>query len=220
VHVIADVDETDIGRVKIGLGARVTPDAYPGREFTGTVMRVAPLAKVEQNVTMFEVTIVVDNQQGLLKAGMNADVEMVIDQALDVVLVPVGAVQTRIAGPGGMDGPRGENDNPSAENARAHSSDENPSRPGGRNDSSGDDTTAMAPGDNVPELYVEVINGGQVVERPVKVGLANLDEVQIIEGVAPGDSLQWSLTSGALAGREQFRERMRSRSAVPGMRSR
>ncbi len=220
VHVIADVDETDIGRVQTGLGARIIADAYPERPFTGEVMRVAPLAKIEQNVTMFEVTVLVDNDDGLLKAGMNADVEMVIDEALDAVLVPVRAVQTRMAPAGHPGMPRGERPERPADSTAAHGRSDHPPGSGSMAGSphGGRPPRGMPGGGE--EKFVEIIQDGKIVERPVRVGLTNLDYAQIIEGVSPGDSLQWSLTSGAMAGREKFRERMRSRSSVPGMRSR
>ena len=199
VYVVADVDETDIGRVQLGLPARVVADAYPEQEFDGQVLRIAPLAKVEQNVTMFEVTIVVDNEDGFLKAGMNADVEMVIDQATDAVLVPIRAVQTRAARPDSAGG--------HARMARVA-------------DSSGVKRGGFPPngrpGGHMRQ-FVQVVENGQVVDRPVRVGLTNLDYAQIVEGVQPGDSIVWQLTSGALASREEFRQRMLSRSTVPGM---
>ena len=199
VYVIADVDETDIGRVQIGLPARVVADAYPEREFDGGVLRVAPLAKVEQNVTMFEVTVLVDNKDGFLKAGMNANVEMVIDQTTDAVLVPVRAVQTRTARPDSM----------AAHAAMARMSDSGGPRRGGP-------PSGGRPGGRMGH-FVQVIENGQIVDRRVRVGLTNLDFVQILEGVQPGDSIVWQLTSGALASREEFRQRMLSRSSVPGM---
>jgi len=219
VHVVADVDETDVGRVQIGLGARVVADAYPEQTFNGEVIRVAPLAKVEQNVTMFEVTILVDNQDGLLKSGMNADVEMVIDEVLDAVLVPIRAVQTRMAAGGypGMPGGEGRRMPPDS-SSRSIPSGATPGEGSMPVADAGTPPRKLPAGE--PEKYVELIRDGVIVEQPVKVGLANLDHIQIIEGVNPGDSLQWSLTSGAMAGREQFRERMRERDAVPGMRNR
>jgi len=203
VHLIVDVDETDIGRVQTGLPAWIVADAYPERMFAGEVVRIAPMAKVEQNVTMFEVTVLVDNEDGFLQAGMNTDVEMVIDEATGAVLVPVRAVQTRMARRGH---PTGAGDSVSMKMAHAPAGTERRHPPSGQRRGG-------------IERYVQIMEDGEIVDRPVKVGLTNLDYAQIIDGVQPGDSVTWKLTSGAMAGREHFIERMRSRSAVPGMRT-
>jgi len=224
VNVITDVDETDIGQVSTGLGARVVADAYPEKKFDGRVIRIAPLAKVEQNVTMFEVTVLVDNEDGLLKAGMNTDVEMVIDEALNTVLVPLRAVQTRM-----KERPKEMDSTMRAERRQAMGMDST-ARAEWRSRMGTDSTAHDAAGN--PEMagrfsgrrggrieqFVQVIENGETVDRPVRVGLTNLDYAQIIDGVQPGDSVVWTLTSGAMAGREEFMERMRNRSAVPGMR--
>ncbi len=47
---------------------------------------------VEQNVTMFPVIVSMDNRSGLLKPGMNADVNILVDQAFDVLLAPNNAI--------------------------------------------------------------------------------------------------------------------------------
>ncbi|HEX9105850.1 MAG TPA: efflux RND transporter periplasmic adaptor subunit, partial [Longimicrobiales bacterium] len=88
----AEVDETDIGRVQPGQRARVTVEAYPGRTFIGTVEKVEPEAVVDQNVTMFPVLVDIDNAEGLIKPGMNADVEIQVERLEDAVVVPNDAV--------------------------------------------------------------------------------------------------------------------------------
>ena len=93
VFVTADVDETDIGTVREGLSVEVVPDAYPHKTFRGVVERINPMSKVVQNVTTFEVMTVVENQEGLLKAGMNANVDIVIAGRDDALVVPRKAVQ-------------------------------------------------------------------------------------------------------------------------------
>jgi len=93
VFVTADVDETDIGKVKEGLRVEVVPDAYPQKTFHGVVERINPKSKVVQNVTTFEVMTVVDNEGGILKAGMNAKVDIVIAGRDDALVVPRKAVQ-------------------------------------------------------------------------------------------------------------------------------
>jgi HlyD family secretion protein len=86
------VDQTDIGNIHLGMTARVSVDAYPGRTFTGEIAKIEPQAVVEQNVTMFPVIIHLANPDRLLLPGMNADVEVTVQERRGVVTVPNGAV--------------------------------------------------------------------------------------------------------------------------------
>jgi HlyD family secretion protein len=86
------VDETDIGKVQPGQVARVQVEAFPTRDFVGSVYKIEPQAVVDQNVTMFPVLVRLDNQEGLLKPNMNAEVQVDVAQRRDVVLVPNAAV--------------------------------------------------------------------------------------------------------------------------------
>jgi HlyD family secretion protein len=88
VYVETNVDEVDIGRVTVGQTAKVVADAYPDDSFTGEVIRIAPLGKTAQNVTVFSVIILVKNRGGRLKAGMSASVEIEIFRRKNVLLVP------------------------------------------------------------------------------------------------------------------------------------
>ena len=76
VQVRTLVDETDIGKIQPGQRATVTVDAFPNRPFDGTVLKIEPQAQTEQNVTMFPVLVRIDNKEGLLRPGMNAEVEV------------------------------------------------------------------------------------------------------------------------------------------------
>lgn len=93
VQVRTLVDETDIGRVDAGLPAGITVDAYPEREFRGTVLKIEPQAVVEQNVTMFAVLTRISNEDDLLRPGMNADVEIVAGREDGVLALPNAAVK-------------------------------------------------------------------------------------------------------------------------------
>ncbi|MHB1193289.1 MAG: efflux RND transporter periplasmic adaptor subunit [Longimicrobiales bacterium] len=86
------VDETDMGDIRAGLSTIVTVEAFPDRTFRGDVEKIEPQATVQQNVTMFPVIVTLDNRAGLLKPGMNAEVEILVDQATDVLLVPNSAI--------------------------------------------------------------------------------------------------------------------------------
>ncbi len=94
VRIRALIDETDIGKVRPGMSARVTVAAYPNQPFDGEVAKVEPQAVVEQNVTMFAVLISIQNPEGLLMPGMNAEVEVAVARRDDVLTVPVIALRT------------------------------------------------------------------------------------------------------------------------------
>ena len=97
------VDETDMGQLAPGMVANVTVEAFPDRTFSGAVQKIEPQATVEQNVTMFPVIVSIDNRGGLLKPGMNAEVEIMVDEAVGVLVVPNSAiVKTADVGPAAM----------------------------------------------------------------------------------------------------------------------
>lgn len=86
------VDETDMGQIRAGLSAAIQVEAFAGRTFQGVVEKIEPQATVQQNVTMFPVIVRLSNRQGLLKPGMNAEVEMLLVERPDVLVVPNNAV--------------------------------------------------------------------------------------------------------------------------------
>lgn len=93
VHVRTLVDETDIGKIKPGMPTRVVVAAYPNQPFEGGVLKIEPLAIVEQNVTMFAVLIRLENRGNLLMPGMNADVAIHIASRDAVAVVPTMALR-------------------------------------------------------------------------------------------------------------------------------
>lgn len=89
------VDEVDIAKVKVGQTANVTVDALPDETFKGKVTDIAEEGVVTNNVSSFEVTILIDNPKSLLKSGMTANVTIVVAQKDNVVLIPIEALQER-----------------------------------------------------------------------------------------------------------------------------
>ena len=61
VYVATEVDETDIGKVKVGQPVAITIEAYPDQPLQGEVLRIAPQGQVIQNVTTFKVIIEIKN---------------------------------------------------------------------------------------------------------------------------------------------------------------
>jgi HlyD family secretion protein len=81
------VSQTDLGRVKLGQAARVSVDSFPDRTFEGSVIYISPEAeftpktiqtKEERTKLVYAVKIHVENPTHELKAGMPADVEILI----------------------------------------------------------------------------------------------------------------------------------------------
>ena len=93
VYVETNVDEVDIGKVKVGQSAKVVADAFPDESFVGEVVRIAPLGKTLQNVTTFNVIVLVRNTGLRMKAGMSASVDVEIFNRRNVVLVPTEAIK-------------------------------------------------------------------------------------------------------------------------------
>jgi HlyD family secretion protein len=95
VQVKTYVDETDIGKLRQGMEARVTVEAFPNRPFIGEVIKIEPQADTISNVTMFPVLVRINNRDGLLKPGMNAEVNIAVGNATGVLAVPNAALRTQ-----------------------------------------------------------------------------------------------------------------------------
>jgi HlyD family secretion protein len=95
VQVRTLVDETDIGKISPGLPASITVDAYPNRPFQGSVLKIEPQATIQQNVTMFGVIVRIENREGLLRPGMNTEVEIHVGRRDSVLAVPNAALRTQ-----------------------------------------------------------------------------------------------------------------------------
>jgi HlyD family secretion protein len=86
LFIIADIDETDIGSVKMGHSVRITADAFPNEVFTGKVTRIAPQGLIENSITIFKVKIEVQGPgKNLLKPIMSANIDIVTNHIEDTV---------------------------------------------------------------------------------------------------------------------------------------
>lgn len=89
MHIEARVDEVDLGRIRVGMPARVTVDAHRGTTLHGAVERIAPAGSVDDNgIVTFEVRVTVDDPKGLLKPDMTADAKLVLDLRADALTLP------------------------------------------------------------------------------------------------------------------------------------
>ena len=94
LQVDASIDQADIAQVKVGQIVDVTLDAYPEVHNSGVVSVVAVQGTIVSNVTTFVVTVAVDKASELLRAGMNANINIVVAEAKNVLTVPSEAIKT------------------------------------------------------------------------------------------------------------------------------
>jgi membrane fusion protein, macrolide-specific efflux system len=89
----AEVDETDIGMVRLRQKASITLDAYPDDQIPGVVDHIAYESTVVSNVTIYQVDILPEFIPDNFRSGMSAEVSIIIDRAEDVLMVPSGAIK-------------------------------------------------------------------------------------------------------------------------------
>jgi len=93
VELSLEVDETDIGKVSLGLPVRVSLDAFPDEEFEGKVIRISPVATISNNIPIFKVRVKIPNPDLKLKVGMSADGDIILLEKKNVLLIPLKAVK-------------------------------------------------------------------------------------------------------------------------------
>ena len=82
------IDELDIQNVKVGQKVTVTADAFENETFTGTVTNVSLESTYSNGVSTYPVTVTLD-ETGNLLPGMNVDGVITLDEAEDVLTIPV-----------------------------------------------------------------------------------------------------------------------------------
>lgn len=93
LELTVDIDEADIGQVALNQDATFTVDAYPAQIFNAKLAELRNAAKTVSNVVTYQGVLSVDNSKGLLKPGMTATADIVVQVAKDVMSVPNGALR-------------------------------------------------------------------------------------------------------------------------------
>lgn len=94
LEILAKVPEVDIGQIRVGQAVEIVADAYPDKVFKGRVRLIAPEAIVEQNVTSFQVRIILETGKNELQSGMNTDLKLVGQSINNALVVPTVAIVT------------------------------------------------------------------------------------------------------------------------------
>jgi HlyD family secretion protein len=187
MQVDTSVSEADVGRLRAGMPAAFTVDAYPGEPFRGTVRQVRNAATTTQNVVTYDAVIDVANPELKLKPGMTASVTFVHAEKKDVVKVPNAALRFRpVAGAPGFEQAQG------AASSRAAAPPPGgllglggpPPGPGGPPPGAGA-TAAAAPRaakSASPVRTVWVVRGGRPAPVQVEIGLSDGSATELVKG--------------------------------------
>ena len=91
----AQIDETDIGRVKVGQRVKIDLDAYPDLKVKGIVDHISYESKSVNNVTIYQVEVILQNIPSTFRSGMNANVSIIRSVHKNVLTLPEQAIQYR-----------------------------------------------------------------------------------------------------------------------------
>ena len=95
MQIETQVDESDIGQIRVGQQVTFTVDAYPAKTFSGVVSNISQKANVVSNVVYYKVLVDVDAAENLLKPTMTARVSIRVAESKGVLMVPLTAVKSR-----------------------------------------------------------------------------------------------------------------------------
>lgn len=93
MELLADVDEADIGQVRVGQDARFTVDAFDNRDFAATITQVRYASEVTDDVVTYKAVLAVDNPDLRLRPGMTATATITVAEEAGVLLVPNAALR-------------------------------------------------------------------------------------------------------------------------------
>jgi HlyD family secretion protein len=93
MQVQANIDEGDIGKIKVDQEVTFTVDAYTDATFNGTVRQVRLQPVVTQNVVNYTVIIDVPNPDLKLLPGMTANITVLVDEVKDILKIPATALR-------------------------------------------------------------------------------------------------------------------------------
>ncbi|KUL20645.1 efflux RND transporter periplasmic adaptor subunit [Chlorobium limicola] len=91
----AYVDETDIGRVKIGQNAVIGLDAYPEIKVKGVVEHIYYESHLQNNVNIYYVDVIPETIPDVFRSGMSANIDIIVSEKNNALLLPSSALQSR-----------------------------------------------------------------------------------------------------------------------------
>jgi HlyD family secretion protein len=190
IQVWVSVNEADVGRIHSGMPVTFEVDAFPDREFNGTVGKVRLNATMTQNVVVYTVEVNADNPDKILLPYFTANVKFLVDERDNALLVPNAALRWR---PANTEEPEpAPAAAPAGGNATATSSTGGGQGQGGGNgQGQRSGRRGGHGGQNRPSKQgtVWVLDDGKPKAVPVRIGITDGVTTEIISGLNPGQEV-------------------------------
>ncbi|ACV61926.1 efflux transporter, RND family, MFP subunit [Desulfofarcimen acetoxidans DSM 771] len=202
LQVRAQVNESDIGKVKNGQKVELSVNSYQDKIFNGKISSISPQAYTVSNVQIYDVIINPDQNYSELKAGMPANVNIILDRHDNVPVVPKGAVSYAISylnkNRAALSSIRTAQDSGQMRN-RLNS--DNNKQSTGEKDTSKNSEAATDSGQQRATVLIYNKSGEPKIQRVV-LGLSDVKNYEVIQGLKEGDivvvgSLEQSASSNA-----------------------
>ena len=173
----AGINEVDIGKIHLGQEARITLDAFPRVLFKGTISRIAPAARLDDQVKVFDVEIALERLGVELRTGMTANIEIRGEIHEQVLTVPVESVFVR----GEEEMVYIQRETPLPKKiAQTEDNEETAENSGGEDQKNDEEKWRDDPRQEWRRWFEE---------RTVVTGIASTTEVEIVEGLEVGEKV-------------------------------
>lgn len=169
MQVEANVDEADIGQVKMDQRVTFTVDAFPGEEFDGKVTQVRLNPTTSSNVVTYTVVIKADNPDLKLMPGMTATITIFTKELKNIVVLEAKAANAKI-------------EIPMVEQYY-------------KQQGKTFDFRSFGPPPMKNQKVVWVVKNGELERREVKLGISSGVFVEVIEGLTEGDQVLFSVSN-------------------------
>ena len=185
MEVHTSVDEADVGNVSEGQEVTFTVDAFAARRFRGKVFQVRNAPIIVQNVVTYDAVVRIDNKELLLKPGMTANVQFLVNQKEDVLTIPNMAIRFKPP----------EQKNEAQELLRQEQSRAAP-RPGARRTSRSGGGGGEAR--RIREVRIYVLKDGKAQPVDVQLGISDGSRTEVVAGdLKENDPVIIAIASGA-----------------------
>jgi HlyD family secretion protein len=185
MQVEANIDEADIGQVKVGQKVEFTVDAFSDIKFAGEVTEIRLQPTTTNNVVTYTVIVKAPNPDLKLMPGMTANIVIMVEEANNVLIASAKALRFK------------PDQNVMAAYLTSLSANEKEGQLPPQEGAPADSAKGQLPPAQFTDqdTVVWVINGKDIHPRKVKTGITDGVNIEIISGLEEGDELVLSLTT-------------------------